>query len=91
MTDIVEKLLEGTNGSDVAKTDSYLNGLMAEAAAEITRLRAENERLLAENKVLNKLGDDFAMLIINVERQLIKGRDEILSSAYAALEGDIDE
>ena len=40
MSDIVERLREGVFGGKQTKTDPYLNALMHEAAAEITRLRA---------------------------------------------------
>lgn len=46
---LVERLKEGTFGSDVTKTDAYLNGLMREAAATLLSLSArcgEMERAL---------------------------------------------
>lgn len=39
MDELVKRLREGTQGTDITKTDSYLDGLMLEAAREIERLR----------------------------------------------------
>ena len=58
--DIVERLREGTSGSDVVKTDPYLNSLMQRSADEIERLRTELEtiRALARKKLKNADGLD---------------------------------
>lgn len=45
MSDIVERLREGVLGSGITKTDTFLHSTMQEAADEIEKLRAENERL----------------------------------------------
>ena len=41
---LMKRLREGTTGTDVAKTDPYLNSVMQRAADEIERLRAEIAR-----------------------------------------------
>ena len=43
--DLVKRLREGTNGTDVTKTDAVLTAYMHEAADRIEELEAENGRL----------------------------------------------
>lgn len=38
MTDLVKRLREGTTGTDITKTDVYLNKIMNEAAEELEKL-----------------------------------------------------
>lgn len=51
--EIVARLREGTSGSDIAKTDPYLNSLMQKSADEIERLRVDNQRVGDLQKALN--------------------------------------
>lgn len=66
MDDLVKRLREGTTGTDITKTDVFLNKIMNEAADEIEMLRrVENDaaewinektkRLRADNERLSKL------------------------------------
>ena len=50
---LVQYLLEGTRGSDVTKTDQFLDAIMFEAAGRITQLEAQVERLSSERKIKN--------------------------------------
>jgi hypothetical protein len=43
--DLVKRLREGTNGTDVTKTDAVLTSYMHEAADRIEELEAQNVRL----------------------------------------------
>lgn len=38
--DLIHRLREGTQGTDITKSDAFLNSLMWEASVEIERLRA---------------------------------------------------
>ena len=49
MTDIVDLLREGVFGGKITKTDAVINSIMAEAASEIERLRADLKRVEARS------------------------------------------
>lgn len=66
MDDLVKRLREGTTGTDITKTDVFLNKIMNEAADEIEMLRGvedeaaewineKTKRLRADNERLSKL------------------------------------
>ncbi len=63
MTDIVERLREGVFGSAVTKTDEVLHALMAEASAEIERLRKVLEPFAAIADSFSALPDDTALAV----------------------------
>lgn len=44
---LVARLREGTFGTDITKSDTYLNAITAKAADQIQALKAENQRLRA--------------------------------------------
>jgi hypothetical protein len=48
-TEILKYLKEGTEGSDVTKTDVFLNSVMREASKVIEELVTENTRLKEQN------------------------------------------
>lgn len=58
--ELVARLREGTFGTDITKTDAFLNAITAKAAAQIERDGREIERLTAENQRLREVLEKIA-------------------------------
>lgn len=94
MTDLVKRLREGTTGTDITKTDVFLNKIMNEAADEIEMLRrVENDAAEWVEEMAKRLRADNERLraallkIANLEYDCVDDVCEAPIIAVAALEG----